>query len=314
MVKLLDWIFARAAHPHTDYRTLDRDGSVTLTVTLTADALDDLDDVDFDDLDDDDLDLDVFEEAAKKPALERKAAKGRPLENLFCYIEYRDAKRNLTRRPITMLTLKGEGTDVGIFAVCHLRKSTRLFRCDRIENIITSDGEVTEGRKFLRDILDVDLAPAPVLEAAAALPSFRSEIISPLTVLVAAAKADGDYDIHEIDSIVSYAEREAMHLHMAGLIADDMTIEASDALCTAIRSMRPQARSLERHIMNVLTLPEDGRRRFKKALEAVIVADGRIRHEEAEFWKDFDELAQRAGHDPMATWGAILEASKRTAA
>ncbi|MDB6454474.1 tellurite resistance TerB family protein [Falsirhodobacter sp. 20TX0035] len=305
MVKLLDWIFARAAHPDIDFRKLDTNGSVTLTVTLTAE--------DLKDLDEEDLDFEDHDDFAPEMPLPQKVPAGRQLENLFCYIEYRDAKRNLTRRPITMLTLKGEGADVGIFAVCHLRKSTRLFRCDRIENVITSDGEITEGRAFLRDILNVDIAPAPILDAAVALPTFRSQIMSPLTVLVAAAKADGDYDIHEIDSIVSYAEREAMRLHMAGLVSDDMTIEASDALCTAVRNMRPQARSLERHIMNVLTLPEDARRRFKKALEAVIVADGHIHDRETEFWVDFDALAQKAGHDPMEAWDVIQSAARRAA-
>lgn len=314
MAKWLDWIFSRAAHPTTEYLTLHKDGSTEIEITLTEDELreleEDLLDDGEDEEDDDDLEIIVATPRTKS------ASTGRPLENLFCYIEYRDAKRALTRRPITILSLKGEGASIGIYAVCHLRKASRLFRCDRIENVITADGEVFEARVFLRDILDVVIEEAHAHSGAApaTLPNFRAEIMSPLTVLVAAAKSDGDYHIEEIDRIVHYAEMEAMHLHTAGRVANDMTIEASDALCIAIRSMRPQARSLARHIMSVLTMPDDARLRFKRALEAVIIADGHIHARETDFWNDFDELAVKAGLDPVAVWGEVRAASDRTAA
>lgn len=306
-MKLLDWIFARAARPDTDFRILE--GNATKDVIV---ELEDTDDDELsEDWDDDWVDDDDHSGTEAAPD-NKKQSKGEPLENLFCYIEYRDSAGSLTRRPVTMISLLRSSTNVSIFAVCHMRKATRTFRCDRIINVITVDGEIIPGQDYLREVLAIEITPEAV-DIRTNIPRLRTAILAPLTVLVAAAKSDGEYHIEEIDRIVAFAEREAHRLSADGLISDDMTIEASDALTKAIRGMRPQARTLERHIMAVLSQPEDQRRRFKRALEAVMIADGHIRQEEQEFWQDFDRLAVSAGLDPLSTWDEIRKSSRRVA-
>jgi hypothetical protein len=231
------------------------------------------------------------------------------LENIFCKISYIDAQGRVSHRPITMLSITRKFGMPALFAVCHLRRDVRNFRVDRIQEIITADGEVFAGQSFLTDVLHLDLRPtdrrSPVASRKAAAPAWphyqpaltpngrdlRMAILAPLTVLVACGKADGHYHPDEIDRIMSWAEAEVQHLHKAGLIGAAMTIEEADALGRTIARMRPQARALRQHMATTILMPRPALDRFLAALERVIAADGVIHPAELDFANEVQALA-----------------------
>jgi len=67
-------------------------------------------------------------------------------------IEYRDARKQITRRTITAMRIKEEHTG-GLYLVglCHLRRRMRSFRYDRIVSI-TENGATRTGAQWLCDI------------------------------------------------------------------------------------------------------------------------------------------------------------------
>lgn len=333
-MSFLKWLFGRAGKAtEAPPPIILRDDSHELPPLVDLDKEDDFDLLLDDDEDDDGelppilLEITITPQPeAAPPKKHSKRDKGEPLENLYCEIEYSDATGKLSRRAITMLSLKHEGDAAQIYALCHMRKAQRCFRCDRIINVITTDGEVIEGPTFLRDILCIDFtAPEPKPKKVAAKPvaadivpeepktppakrgrkpgparNIRDALMPHLAVLVTCAKSDGQFHTAEMDQIAIYAETEAIHLKRSGALDCDLTIEMADNLMKALGTMRPQARTLERNILAVLALPDDARARFKKALDRVIMADGQIHAAEAQFLREFDELALKAQQDPEA--------------
>lgn len=257
-------------------------------------------------------------------AARNRALDSGELENVFCEIRYRDASGHVSKRAITVLQIH-EGTETSmLFARCHLRNAQRNFRVDRILEVITVDGEIVDPETFFREVLayerrerlqaaisvsDVTMTPETVAtsthQAVRALGfpaarAVRNALLSPLTVLVACAKSDGDFHVEELDRIMDFAENEAMHLCDTGALDCDLTIEMADALGKAIAIMRPQTRTIERHMLAVLCAPEAQRRRFKRALAAVAIADGIFHEHEREFLEEFDALAGLAEGDPAS--------------
>lgn len=256
---------------------------------------------------------------------------GRPdqdeaLENLFCHIEYEDAAGNMTRRPVTFLSLSRKHAAPAIIAVCHMRKAMRAFRVDRIRAIITADGEVFDGHQFLTDVMHLRVGPAPAapirrkthqpVRAAFNIrgkpgtePDFRQIIRAPMTVLVACGKADGHFHREEVDRIMSWSEIEALHLHRIGRINSFPTIAEFDALGKSIAMMRPQARTLQRHMLATLAKEPDMIDRFRRALLKVVDADGVIHAREVTLVESFDSLIELNNSDPNALLDAICLAA-----
>lgn len=333
-MSFLKWLFGRAGKAtEAPPPIILRDDSHELPPLVDLDKEDDIDLL-LDDDEDDEGELPPIlldfkhpaQPEAAPPKQKPKRDKGEPLENLYCVIEYSDATGKLTRRAITMMRLKNEGDATQIYALCHMRQALRCFRCDRITHVITADGEVIDGPTFLRDILCIDfIAPEPKPKKAAAKPlaadiapeepkappakrgrkpsparDIRDALMPHLAVLVTCAKSDGQFHAAEMDQIAIYAETEAIHLKRSGALDCDLTVEMADNLMKALGTMRPQARTLERHILAVLALPDDARARFKRALDRVIMADGQIHAAEAQFLREFDDLALKAQQDPEA--------------
>ncbi|WP_353429282.1 hypothetical protein [Paracoccus denitrificans] len=240
-----------------------------------------------------------------------------PLENFFCHIDYKDAGGKLTTRPVTLMSLQRRETGLLISAVCHLRRSLRTFRADRIVTVVTADGEVFDGPRFLQEILGLTLEPSAAphhrvpsrRKAKNGQKPLRSVILAPLTVLVACGKADGHFHPEEVDRILAWAEREAMHLHRAGVTDADMTIEEADSLAKAVGSMRPQARTLRRHILATLSMPDDSVTRFRAALRQVIDADGLLHDAEILFMQEFDELIGMSRSTPQKAIDEVTKAA-----
>ncbi|SEN95104.1 Tellurite resistance protein TerB [Gemmobacter aquatilis] len=343
-MSFLKWLFGRAGKAtEAPPPIILRGDSHELPPLVDLDKEDDPDLLPDDDADDDAALPDILAEIitpaqteVAPPKPKSKRDKGEPLENLYCEIEYSDATGKLTRRAITMLSLKQEGDATQIYALCHMRKAQRCFRCDRIVNVITADGEVMDGATFLRDILCIDfIQPDPkpkktapmVITAKAAQDepptprgkpgrkpgparNIRDAIMPQLAVLVTCAKSDGQFHAAEIDRIMSYAESEAIHLQRSGALDCELTIEMADNLAKALATMRPQARTLERNILAVLALPDAARARFKRALDGVIMADGDLHEGEAQFLRDFDDLALRSRYDLAGATEEVLAAAQ----
>lgn len=293
-MRFLDWIFSRAPTPKdelpTDLATLPpglrapvpEPPDIDSSETIPADAPED------------------FE----------------PLENLFCHLEYEDSAGNFTSRPVTFLQLDRRHAIPSIYAICHLRKAPRSFRVDRIRAIITADGEVFEEQAFLTDVMALDIRPHDGFKPRPRprprqlrSRDLRDILMAPLTVLVACGKSDGRYHPEEVDRIMIWAENEAMHLHDAGLIDNDLTIEDADALGTTIAGMRPQIRTLRRHMEAALLMDPAALARFRHALQQVIEADGILHDAEARFMADFDLLATLAATDSATLSRTIAAAA-----
>jgi uncharacterized tellurite resistance protein B-like protein len=231
-----------------------------------------------------------------------------PLENLFCYLEYEDARGQQTRRPVTFISLTRRFPHPAIFAVCHMRRAVRNFRADRIRAIITADGEVFDGQTFLTDYLKLNLTPAQRVGARPerrgtrnprpASRDARDLMLAPLTVLVACGKTDGHYHKDEIDRIMSWAEMEALHLFRLGRTDHPLTIDDADALGRVIAGMRPQQRTLRQHMVTTLSMDAEALARFRRALQSVIHADGQTHESEIAFMEEFDALSEWARRDP----------------
>ncbi|MFW5655943.1 MAG: hypothetical protein ACOCYW_09935 [Roseicyclus sp.] len=201
------------------------------------------------------------------------------LDELFTVIDYVDARGARSRRRITTLKLRNGTHGPLLSAICHERRALRHFRIDRVEAFIDPEtGEVVRPPHFLRETLAVDpnslLAPQPhdALTAARAL---REALRPGLSVLVLAARADEEFHDEELDVICRYAEREADALAQDGRCpAPDLA--TLDALTPMIRSMRPNATSLESHLTQIFEWPDDRAERLDRALRAVLTADGEI--------------------------------------
>lgn len=302
---LLNWLFGRA--PRAEDPLPESLITISITTNRTADGFS--------------LTATIDDDKSGRPhdaeqpdQTETDSEAHQPLENLYCMIEYFDAAGVETRRPITMLSLDTRYAIPCIFAVCHLRRATRTFRADRIRNVITADGEVFTGRDFMVNLMGLDPAIIPPFDAARVqnmtirgepIPmrprTFRSEMMAPLTVLVACGKADGHFHPDELDRIMSWAEREALHMHRANLIDADLTLDEANALGKVIGRMRPQQRTLQHHILTTLKMDAPRLGRFRRALQNVIVADGITHDQEAQFLAEFDRLAEavKSGQDAV---------------
>ncbi|WP_353474805.1 hypothetical protein PVT71_14645 [Salipiger sp. H15] len=219
------------------------------------------------------------------------------LEPIYGMIDYCDSRGQETRRRITLQKLKTGRNGHLLQAICHERKALRSFRCDRIECFITDDGEVIETAEFFREHLFIELGElaAPNRNAVRkpevmAPRAIRDELNAALFVLVAAAKTDGEFHPEEIDAICIYIEDELNSEPMFSRFRDAITIELLDGLTDMVRRIRPQRRTLAEHIATISRFDEVRLARFRKALEKVVMADGKFVAPELSFVFDFEEL------------------------
>ncbi len=250
------------------------------------------------------LDAADTDATAPMPAEEAAVFGKLELENIFCILEYVDSKGNETRRRVTMLSLQQGPYAPVIHAICHERKAFRHFRVDRIESIISPDGEVLDPAEFFRDTYGISLADLSnsrvagvqtgIAGSIVAARQFRDQLRAPLSVLVCASMVDGQVHPEETDRIQGYAETEILALHRAGKITTVPSTEILDELGKLIRVMRPQKSSLPNYIATICEWPEERVLRLARYLGNVIAADGKILDEEILFVEEMNEFA-RAG-------------------
>lgn len=234
-----------------------------------------------------------------------------PLEEVYSIIDYVDAKGVATRRRITMRKVARGPIAPVLTAICHERRAIRNFRCDRIECFIDDDGVAETCRDFFRDVLSVDLdelappstdQPPAVATADTAGTAFavareiREHLRPALSVLVTAANCDGEFHPEELDAICQYIERELMSGSRCRKFRDHVTIDVLDQLTDLVRKMRPSRPSLPDHLQRLAGWPDDDYALFVRALEHVIVADGTIAAEEADFLEDIAGLRDAVLH------------------
>ncbi|PWE57641.1 hypothetical protein DEM27_00035 [Metarhizobium album] len=143
-------------------------------------------------------------------------------------IEYMDAAKKASRRPITVFSIDAGANGVPILkARCHLRKSTRAFRIDRIKCCIDFDGEIFDDvLVYLVDNFGMHPAFAAMSSSfepknswAAVLDAVRDDAI----ILAAVAHSDGQYHPSEADMVTEYlcklAERKGAMLAPAEVLA-----------------------------------------------------------------------------------------------
>ena len=205
-----------------------------------------------------------------------------PLDQVNVAIDYTDASGVQTRRPITIQEISSSNSYPVITALCHMRGEVRSFRVDRIDAIITKYGEVIDPATYIRDMFSIDLmifakadpedSDDPLAQARRARDSLRPM----LSILVLAARVDGEYHPEELDVILRYAEQELLEMERLGRLAAPITLPMLDQLTKVVRQMRPTVDTVGFMIAGVERLNGAAQKRFWKALEEVICADGKV--------------------------------------
>ena len=204
------------------------------------------------------------------------------LEPVFTVIDYVDSKDDHSRRRITLRSLKRGPNAPILMAVCHERRAIRMFRTDRIEGFIDDDGVVEDTVSFFRNTMLIDLSqmrPDPAKENAKRL---RDQLRPQLSVLVAVARSDDDFHLEELDVILQFVERELPYLSGG----EQVTLADLDALTPLVAKMRPSADAIPGYVEKILESSKKRLPNFRRALEQVIIADGKVRAEEVSFVED----------------------------
>lgn len=135
------------------------------------------------------------------------------LADLFVYIEYTNAGGVSSRRPITIKKESIVQGKLNLFAYCHARKALRQFRVDRIEAVITVDGEVFQPASLFWKHVGCSYPDAVADEKQIhddrfAATGIKRQFNHELVVLAALSGSDGNMHERELDQIVDYIERE----------------------------------------------------------------------------------------------------------
>jgi len=218
------------------------------------------------------------------------------LDQVNVAIEYRDAAGNFTRRSITIQEISSRDGFPVLNAFCHISQAMRTFRVDRIEAIITKDGEIIAPEVYFLDAFGIDLRVFAKVDPTASDDPFhqaqkvRDAIRPMLSLLVLAARSDREFHREELEVILLYAEHELITMERLGSVPAPINVPMLDQLKKVVRDLRPNAASVEYYIERVNGLNEARQKKFWKAMRAVIFADGEISKEESEFEALLEEL------------------------
>ncbi len=215
----------------------------------------------------------------------------REIEEVFCIIDYTDAKGQTTRRRITMRAIEATAHGTCIRAICHERRAIRRFRLDRIDGVIDGDGVVHDATTFLTNEIEIDpaLLGADRDNATSVARTIRDRLRPALSILVIASECDGEMHPEELDVICIYVEDE-LHDLAAHDPALSPSIETLDALTRLARRMRPTREALPGYLRSVLDMDTARKARFFDALGRLILADGRLAIEEIELAAEIEAL------------------------
>lgn len=222
----------------------------------------------------------------------------RDLGDAFCLIEYEAADGERTRRRISMRSLKRAAGVVYLYAFCMERRAMRQFRVDRITGMITEDGEVLDPATYFA-LQGIPLRPQTAAEAFTCDCASRAlaEMRPGLVLLAAVARADRKVDLREVDAVQVYAERELIALAREGALDVPASLEVAAAMTGDIAMMRPMTPTLRAQAIRICDWPEARFARLRRAMEEVIIADGRILPSEMNLVEEFDRLLRESPHE-----------------
>jgi hypothetical protein len=217
------------------------------------------------------------------------------LEPIFCMIDYSDAAGNGSRRRITTRRISRGPHAPLLTAVCHERRAIRHFRCDRIVDFITHDGEVISTQKFLRTVLLVDIEAFASQQRGAddlliTARAIRDKLRPQLAILVAAARSNDEFHRNEVDAVVDYLEEEVCRLEPR-LLSGHAPIDVINTIAPMIVSMRPSREALPGYLERMIErMSVEDFTRFEDALRAVVEADGYVGVSQDLFLSDFNAM------------------------
>lgn len=227
------------------------------------------------------------------------------LDEVFCVIDYTDAQGFASRRRITTRSIAKKTTGPVLTAVCHERRAVRHFRADRIECFITDDGEVIEPLNFFREFLSVDLNrlnPTEEDNEIIQAREIRDFLRAPLSILILCARSDDEFHPEEMDAIALYAEQEVFHLNNEIGRFDNVSIGTLNQLNKMISTMRPQESSIQGYANRICGFNYERGERFSKALEKLVMADGKVSIDEQDFLNDFAAAEEHYLENIFGDW------------
>ena len=239
----------------------------------------------------DDLDAYLSELHGGQSAADRARPRRKPhvqaadridLEPIYTMIDYVDSTGQRSRRRITLLSLKRGPNAPLLTAICHERRATRTFRCDRIGGFIDGDSVVEDAKAFFRETMLVDLDTLAPDEALATARLVRDQLRPGLSVLVALARSDDEFHAEELDRILQYTERELPHIEGG----DAVGLDELDAMIPLVENMRPTREALPGYLARIEEFSAPRRANFSRSVFEVVVADRRFAMEEEDFLRD----------------------------
>lgn len=258
-----------------------------------------------------------FSETDEDDTEDVSGAEEEDLDGLFLGIYYRDSRGARSSRTITAHDLALKDGRVYLRGICHLRSAYRSFRCDRIDEVFSADGEIFAPEVFWREIgvserlITSMNAPGERTEVLKTIPKMgpsqstatdapglaqRRVCRHQIRLLAALSRSDGSMRPEEVDEIVEYICNEC---DFAGL---PFTEEDLAALRQYIKRLRPTSEkvqdSLEALFSENSGIDDFQLRSLRRAMRAVIDADGVFHQSEYDFMAGFEAwlFQTRAAH------------------
>lgn len=213
--------------------------------------------------------------AADEPDENHGPVEGDEASGLSYFLKYSGG--SISERRVTIKRLQVEGGEVkAILGHCHERQAIRLFRTDRIEHAVDmATGEVLSSPSLCAALMNRGI---PVAE---------QRLAAMIRILVFMAKCDGS----AVDS-----EWEAIDLSMSRLcrclMDDDRQVEE---LLQDARRLAPDGQDFMRALRGLTKtrLPARMHEELRRAIGAVIDADGRLHAEEVRWAVEASDLIDR---------------------
>lgn len=184
---------------------------------------------------------------------------GKPVRDFIGHaylLHYRDSRGAESRRRITIREIRIKQDVLHVWAFCHEREAARLFRVDRIMDLMDlKTGELVDVIPFCSGLAQEDTTRA-------ALRELRQEI----AVLAFVARCDGYF--HEL-------ENAAIVEHVLDRRNYDPAIR-QDELASEIGKVRADSHLFESGVVAIGRMGETRLRQFERAIIRVIDADGVI--------------------------------------
>ena len=197
-------------------------------------------------------------------------------------IKYSDKNKQMSRRTIILQGISFYADGAAIFALCLAQRARRTFLMDRIEEVITTDGEILTASEYFFGRLGLDGAIQDFnfkkdLDPTRALVSFDRELFgAKLGILLIAARIDGELHPEEMDKILIFAERELMVAERSGALQVPFTIELMSAVEVFINNLYPQATNISDYVKIVNKTPKPDRHKFWRTFCDLISSDGNV--------------------------------------